>query len=43
MIIEGLSEDVVIGVMTLEKRCLQLDFEKEEVIIDPPVTRFRLI
>jgi hypothetical protein len=43
MIIEELGEDVIIEVMTLEKWHLQLDFEKEKLITDPRVPRFRLI
>jgi predicted aspartyl protease len=43
IIIEGLSEKVIIGAATLQKWRLKLDFEHEEVIIDPRVTKLRLI
>lgn len=43
MIIEGLSEPVVIGAATLQKWRMKLDFENDEVIIDPRVTKLRLM
>jgi hypothetical protein len=43
MVIEGLSEDVIIGVKTMQAWRMKLDFEKEKVIIDPRVTKLRLI
>lgn len=43
MLIPGLSEPVLIGAATLQKWRLKLDFEKEEVIIDPRVTKLRLL
>lgn len=43
MLIPGLSEPVIIGAATLQKWRLKLDFETEEVIIDPRVTRLRLL
>lgn len=42
MLVPGLSEPVLIGAATLQKWRLKLDFEKEEVIIDPRVTKLRL-
>jgi hypothetical protein len=43
MLIPGLSEPVVIGAATLQKWRLKLDFEADEVIIDPRVTHLRLL
>ena len=41
MVLPGLSEEVIIGAKTTQAWRLKLDFEKEEVIIDPRVTRLR--
>ena len=41
-LIPGLSEDVIIGAVTMQQWRFKLDFEKEEVIIDPRVTRMRI-
>jgi len=43
MLIPGLSEPVIIGAATLQKWRLKLDFEADEVIIDPRVTQLRLL
>jgi len=43
MLIEGLSERVIIGSATLQKWRMKLDFEHDEVIIDPRVTKLRLM
>ncbi len=43
MLIPGLSEPVIIGAATLQKWRLKLDFEADEVIIDPRVTHLRLL
>jgi predicted aspartyl protease len=43
MLIDELSEKAVIGAATLQKWRIKLDFEKEEVIIDPRVTKLRLM
>jgi hypothetical protein len=43
MLIPGLSEAVIIGAKTLQGWRLKLDFEHDEVIIDPRVTKLRLI
>lgn len=37
MVIPGLSEDVIIGVNTLQKWRIKLDFEHDTVIVDPKV------
>ena len=43
MVIPNLSDDVIIGAATLQKWRLKLDFENDEVIIDPKVTKLRLL
>ena len=43
MIIPELSQPVVIGAATLQKWRLKLNFETDEVIIDPRVTKLRLL
>ena len=43
MVIEGLPEEVIIGAKTLQSWRMKLDFEAEKVIIDPRVTRLRLM
>ena len=43
MIIPKLSEEVIIGASTMQKWRFKLDFENEDVIIDPRVTRLRLL
>lgn len=43
MVIEELSEKVIIGAGTLQKWRLKLDFDRDEVIIDPRVTKIRLL
>ena len=39
MVIEKLSNGVIIGAATLQKWRLKLDFERDEIIIDPKVTK----
>jgi hypothetical protein len=43
LIIENLSEKVIIGAKTIQAWRLKLDFEKEDIIIDPRVTEIQLI
>lgn len=43
MLISKLSEPVLIGAATLQKWRMKLDFEREEVIVDPRVTKLRLL
>lgn len=43
MVIDDLSEEVMIGAATMQKWRMKLDYDKEEVIIDPRVTKFRLL
>ena len=41
-LVPKLSEEVIIGATTMQQWRFKLDFEKEEVIIDPRVTRMRI-
>ncbi|HIE05481.1 MAG TPA: retroviral-like aspartic protease, partial [bacterium (Candidatus Stahlbacteria)] len=43
MVIPGLSDPVIIGAKTLQAWRMKLDFENDEVIIDPRVTKLRLL
>ncbi len=43
MLIPDLSEPVIIGAKTLQAWRMKLDFEADEVIIDPRVTKLRLL
>ncbi|MEW6102296.1 MAG: retropepsin-like aspartic protease [bacterium] len=43
MLIPNLSEPVIIGAKTLQAWRLKLDFEHDEVIVDPRVLKLRLI
>jgi len=43
MLIPGPSEPIIIGAATLQKWRMKLDFEADDVIIDPRVTKLRLI
>ena len=41
-VLENLSGELIIGVVTMRKWRFKLDFEHDEVIIDPRVTRLRI-
>lgn len=43
MVIPDFSSQLVIGAATMQKWRFKLDFETEEVIIDPRVTKLRLL
>jgi hypothetical protein len=43
LVSDNLSEAVVIGAVTMQKWRMKLDMEREEVVIDPSVTRLRFI
>ncbi|MBI4488990.1 MAG: retroviral-like aspartic protease [Deltaproteobacteria bacterium] len=43
MLIPDLSEPLIIGAATLQKWRMKLDFEADDVIIDPRVTKLRLL
>ena len=42
MVIPNISEDVILGVSTLQKWRIKLDFEHDTVIIDPKVAKAML-
>jgi len=43
MVIPGLSSQLIIGAKTMQAWRFKLDFEADDVIIDPRVTRLRLL
>lgn len=43
MVVEGLADEVIIGAATLQKWRMKLDFEHDEVLYDPKVTKLRII
>ena len=43
MVIPNLSEDAIIGVTTMQKWRIKLDFENDKVIIDPKIAKAILI
>ncbi|MFQ5630086.1 MAG: retropepsin-like aspartic protease [bacterium] len=42
VVVPNLSEEAIIGAVTLQKWRIKLDFEHDAVIIDPQVTKLRL-
>ena len=42
LIVPGLSEDVVMGAATLQKWRIRLDFEHDQVLVNPRVAKLRL-
>jgi predicted aspartyl protease len=43
MVVEGLSEDAIIGVKTLQAWRIKLDFEHDRIICDPRTQKLRLV
>ena len=43
MLVQRLSEPTIVGAATLKKWRMKLDFEREEVLVDPRVTKLRLL
>ena len=43
LLVPGLSEEAIIGVATLQKWRIKLDFEHDQVIVDPKVAKLQLI
>ena len=43
LVVPGLSEEVVIGAATMQKWRIKLDFETDQVIVDPKVSKLQLI
>ena len=42
MVVPNLSEEAILGVTTLQKWRIKLDFEHDTVIIDPKIAKFML-
>ena len=42
MVVPGLSEEAILGVATMQKWRIKLDFEYDKVIVDPTVAQFIL-
>jgi hypothetical protein len=43
LLVPGLSEETIIGAATLQKWRIKLDFEHDQVIVDPKVAKLQLI
>jgi hypothetical protein len=43
LLVPGLSEEAIIGAATLQKWRIKLDFEHDQVIVDPKVAKLQLI
>ena len=43
LVVPGLSEQAIIGVATMQKWRMKLDFEHDRVIVDPKLARLRLM
>ncbi len=43
LLVPNLSEEVIIGAATLQKWRIKLDFEHDQVIVDPKVAKLQLI
>jgi len=42
-VVDNLADELIIGATTMQKWRLKLDMEREEIIIDPSVTRLRFV
>jgi hypothetical protein len=43
LVVPGLSEEAIIGAATLQKWRIKLDFERDQVIVDPKAGKLQLI
>ncbi len=43
LVLDNLSDELIIGAATMQKWRLKLDMEREDIIIDPSVTRLRFV
>jgi len=43
MVVPNLSESVIIGATTIQKWKIKLDFEHDTIILDPRVTKLKLV
>lgn len=42
-VVDNIADEVIIGATTMQKWRLKLDMEREDIIIDPSVTRLRFV
>jgi len=42
-VVDNLADELIIGATTMQKWRLKLDMEREDIIIDPSVTRLRFV
>ena len=42
-VVDNLADELIIGATTMQKWRLRLDMEREDIIIDPSVTRLRFV
>lgn len=42
MVVPGLSEEIIIGVATMQKWRIKIDFEHDTLIVDPKIAKFIL-
>jgi hypothetical protein len=43
LLVPGLSDEAIIGAATMQKWRIRLDFEHDQVIVDPKVAKLQLI
>ena len=43
LVVPGLSEEAIIGAATLQKWRIKLDFEHDQVVVDPKVAKLQLM
>jgi hypothetical protein len=43
LVVPGLSEEAIIGAATMQKWRIKLDFEHDQLIVDPKVSKMQLI
>ncbi len=43
LVVPGLSDEVIIGAATLQKWRIKLDFDRDQVVVDPKVAKLQLI
>ncbi len=43
LVLDNLTDELIIGAATMQKWRLKLDMEREDIIIDPSVTRLRFV
>ena len=43
LVVPGLSEEAIIGAATMQKWRIKLDFDRDQVVVDPKVAKLQLI